>query len=226
MDIDIRVTELLASKICHDLVSPVSAINNGVELIQDIGGSVVDEAMKLIGDSGLKASRRLRLYRLAYGRAGNEGALTVRDVRAVVEQYLLDTKISLVWPQDVPDSSIEGTRGFLRTVLNLVVLGEESLAYGGVITLRSVEAAEGIKGGCRIEVVGRNAMLGPLIQEALSGETSVENLSPRSIQAYFTGRLAEQFYFKLSYDQSIPDRLDLFLSIQNDESCMQDVKVS
>lgn len=66
MQIDLRVLELLASKICHDLVSPVSAINNGVELIEDIGGSVVDEAMKLIGDSATNASRRLRLFRIAY----------------------------------------------------------------------------------------------------------------------------------------------------------------
>jgi len=69
----------------HDLISPVSAINNGVELIEDIGGSVVDEAMKLIGDSANLASRRLRLYRLAYGRAGSEEMLGLHDVRPLLK---------------------------------------------------------------------------------------------------------------------------------------------
>src|SRR5271154_5841604 len=99
MQIDMRVLELLASKLCHDLVSPVSAINNGVELIEDIGGSVVEEAMKLIGDSAQHASRRLRLFRLAYGRAGSEDNLGIRDVRPIATQYLAGGKTTLDWPE-------------------------------------------------------------------------------------------------------------------------------
>ena len=86
MQVDMRVLELLSSKICHDLVSPVSAINNGVELIDDIGGSVVDEAMKLIGDSAALASRRLRLFRMAYGRAGSDENLGIKDVKQVAKE--------------------------------------------------------------------------------------------------------------------------------------------
>jgi histidine phosphotransferase ChpT len=225
MQIDIRVMELLASKLCHDLVSPVSAINNGVELIEDIGGSVVDEAMKLISDSGTTAARRLRLYRLAYGRAGSEGSLSIKDVRQVAEQYLEKTKISLVWPEDLPNSCLGERRGFLKTLLNVIILAEESLAYGGVITLRGVKS-ENCKEGCRVEIVGRNASLNLKIQEAMEGSVSIEDLSPRSVQAYVTGRFAEQFCFKLSHDHSIPDRLDLMLALTDDESCMQSVKVS
>src|ERR1700691_6194195 len=99
MQIDLRVLELLASKLCHDLVSPVSAINNGVELIEDIGGAVVEEAMKLIGDSAQHASRRLRLFRVAYGRAGSEENIGVKDVRQIAEQYAAGGKITLAWPE-------------------------------------------------------------------------------------------------------------------------------
>src|SRR5580658_5983515 len=106
MQIDLRVLELLASKLCHDLVSPVSAINNGVELIEDIGGSVVDEAMKLIGDSAGHAARRLRLFRIAYGRAGSEENLGVKDVRQIAEQYLAGGKVNLAWPEDQPVETI------------------------------------------------------------------------------------------------------------------------
>jgi histidine phosphotransferase ChpT len=226
MQIDIRVMELLTSKLCHDLVSPVSAINNGVELIEDIGGSVVEEAMKLINDSGATAARRLRLYRLAYGRAGSEGSLSIKDVRQVAEQYLANTKISLVWPENLLDPDLGEHRGFLKVILNLIVLAEESLAYGGVVTLRDVKGTGDGEGGCRLEIVGRNASLSLKIQEALEGSVPVEELSPRSIQAYVTGRFAEQFGFKLSHDHSIPDRLDLLLALIKDEACMQSVKVS
>ncbi|MFA5041676.1 MAG: histidine phosphotransferase family protein [Bdellovibrionales bacterium] len=225
MQIDIRVMELLASKLCHDLVSPVSAINNGVELIEDIGGTVIAEAIKLISDSGSTAARRLRLYRLAYGRAGSENSLGFRDVRQIAEQYLEKTKISLVWPEDLSESSLNECRGFLKTLLNVIVLAEESLAYGGVITLRKVKLEDG-KEGCRAEVVGRNASLNLKLQEALEGSVSIDELSTRSVQAYVTGRFAEQFHLKLSHDHSIPDRLDLLLALTDDESCMQTVKVS
>lgn len=226
MQIDMRVMELLISKLCHDLVSPVSAINNGVELIQDIGGSVVEEAMKLINDSGATAARRLRLYRLAYGRAGSEENLSIKDVRQVAEQYLANTKISLVWPENLLTPSIAEHRGFLKIVLNLVVLAEETLAYGGVVTLRDIQAPGGGAGGCRLEIVGRNASLSSIMQGALEGTATIEEQSPRSIQAYVTGRYAEQFGFKLSYDQSIPDRLELSLALIKDEVRMQSVKVS
>lgn len=207
MQIDMRVMELLASKLCHDLVSPVSAINNGVELIEDIGGSVVDEAMKLIGDSGQTASRRLRLYRMAYGRAGTDENLAVRDVRQVAEHYLLGGKITLTWPDGVPSEEVAIRRGFLKTVLNLIVLGEETLAYGGVISLRP----DG--GACRLEIVGRNAHLSLQLQEALEGTGAIEELTPRSIQAYVTGRFAAHFGFKIAHDHAIPDRLDLILTV-------------
>jgi len=209
MQIDMRVMELLASKLCHDLVSPVSAINNGVELIQDIGGSVVPEAMKLIGDSGTKASHRLRLYRLAYGRAGSESNLGVKDVRQVAEQYLSDTKISFTWPEKTAFESLVETRGFFKVVLNLVLLAEEALAYGGAVALHDLSPAGA---GCRLEVTGRNAGVNASLQAAIEGSLSTDELSPRNIQSYLVARFSEQFGFKLTQNQTLPDGFELLLT--------------
>lgn len=209
MQIDMRAMELLSSKICHDLVSPVSAINNGVELIDDIGGSVIGEALKLIGDSAGHAARRLRLFRMAYGRAGSEVALTVKDVKAVAEQYMTGGKIVLHWPDGAPGMNLAERKGLLKVLLNLTLVAEESLAYGGAITLRADLSLD--KDSCRLEVVGRGAHLSPAAQAALDGTAAIEDLSPRTIQAYVTGRFAEQFGYKLNVDQSAPDRLDLTL---------------
>lgn len=209
MQIDLRVLELLSSKLCHDLVSPVSAISNGVELIEDIGGSVVDEAMKLIGDSAAHASRRLKLFRMAYGRAGSEESLPVRDVRQIAEQYMAGGKVTLNWPEDQPQVSVASQPGYLKTMLNLVIFSEEMLAYGGVVSLRAV--SEGTYQGCRFEIVGRSAQMAEPIRLAFEGNVTVEELTPRSIQAYITGKFAAHFNLKLKFDQSIPDRLDFSL---------------
>lgn len=216
MELDFRVLELLMSKVCHDLVSPVSAINNGVELIEDIGGSVVDEAMKLIGDSAAHASRRLRLFRVAYGRAGSEENLPLRDVRQIAEQYLSVGKVALRWPDDQPAEALALHRGFLKTALNLVILSEELLAYGGTVTLRRATESEQV--GCTFEIIGRNAQLAPNYQAALDGTAAVEELTPRTIQAYVTGRLIENFGLKLTHDQSVADRLELKLFVAASQS--------
>jgi histidine phosphotransferase ChpT len=213
MQIDMRVMELLASKICHDLVSPVSAINNGVELIEDIGGSVVDEAMKLIGDSATNASRRLRLFRMAYGRAGSEDNIAVKDVRHTAEQYLLGGKTLLHWGEGEPHLALTEHKGFLKTVLNIIILSEEVLAYGGVITLRSV--AENPETACRFEIVGRNAQLNDSFNAALYGTVAIEDLTPRTIQAYVVGRMMEQFGLSISHDNTLADRLDLTLMVKS-----------
>jgi histidine phosphotransferase ChpT len=133
-------------------------------------------------------------------------------VRQVAEQYLSVGKITLAWPEGIPSATLADQRGFLKVVLNLVVLAEECLAYGGAITLRDIsDDSGGI--GCRFEVVGRNASLSPQLQEALTGTVPVDQLTPRSIQAYLTGRFAEHFSLKLAYDHSIPDRLDMSLTL-------------
>src|ERR1700683_3650474 len=71
--VDFRVLELLCGRLCHELVSPVGAINNGVELLDDDDPDFVKEAIGLIGQSARKAGQRLQFYRFAYGTSGAGG---------------------------------------------------------------------------------------------------------------------------------------------------------
>lgn len=215
MQIDLRVLELLSSKICHDLISPVSAINNGVELIEDIGDAVVDEAMKLIADSASVSSRRLKLFRIAYGRAGSEESLPVKDVRLVAAQYFETGKIKLNWPETLSLGALSERRGALKTLINMLLVAEEVLAYGGAIALRRIEADGTL--GCRLEIVGKSAQLSPSFAEALSGITPVEDLTPRTIQSYMTGRFASTFSLSILPSSPCPDQLDLALLAQVSE---------
>jgi histidine phosphotransferase ChpT len=211
MQIDIRALELLSSKLCHDLISPVSAINNGVELIEDIGGSVVEEAMKLIGDSSDLASKKLRLYRLAYGRSGSEANLEVKDVRQVMEAYFSGGKITLDWPEEVRREELGSCRGSLKVLINIFVLAEEVLAYGGAITLRKLEDDTGH--GVDVEVTGRAAQLSETMQAALESTVGVDALTPRTIQAYMTGQFANYFGLKTGFVNTDPERLNFLLYI-------------
>ncbi len=216
MQIDLRVVELLSSKLCHDLISPVSAINNGVELIEDIGGSVVEEAMKLIGDSAALGAKRLRLYRLAYGRAGSEENLGVKDVRPVIEAYFTGGKIVLNWPEETLREEIASTRGAMKTLINLMIFGEEILAYGGAIALKASDEGNDVK-SLKIEVSGRAAQLNDGLKAALEGSTPVEELTPRTVQAYITGRFAEHFDLKIQHIEPAQDTLEFILPLPRSE---------
>jgi histidine phosphotransferase ChpT len=195
MQLDISIVELLSSKLCHDLVSPVSAVNNGVELMED-GGDVAGEALKLIASSADQAARRLRLFRMAYGRAGSEASLTVPDMRSVAESYMSGGKISLAWPVDQPGSIAVGRKGVLKTLLNALMLAEEALIYGGLIRIEALQ--DGGKHGCRVLATGRGAALTPAHLSALALETPLDELAPKTVQAYVTGSFAKHYGVKIT----------------------------
>src|SRR6476620_5631585 len=69
VSVDLRVLELLTARLVHELVSPIGAINNGVELLGEVDPDFVRDAVELIGQSGRRAGKRLQFYRFAYGTA-------------------------------------------------------------------------------------------------------------------------------------------------------------
>jgi histidine phosphotransferase ChpT len=74
IDVDLRVFELLASRLCHDLISPVGAIKSGLELFIEFGDDPDGETMALINNSATQASEKLQCFRLAYEQAGSQRA--------------------------------------------------------------------------------------------------------------------------------------------------------
>ncbi|WP_328702836.1 histidine phosphotransferase family protein [Arenibaculum pallidiluteum] len=203
--LDIRVLELLCSRLCHELVSPVGAVNNGVELIEEMGADMADEAMGLIAHSAQQAARRLQVLRLAYGAAGTD-ASSFGEVRTAAANYLSGSKIALEWPAGVLDDALAGHRGFAKVLLNLIIMGEDALAYGGTLAL------VGSGGTVTVSARGRAAALKPDIRTAFDGACAPGDLSPRTVHAYATGRFAENYGLSIAPSET-PDRLDLQLSI-------------
>jgi histidine phosphotransferase ChpT len=200
---DIRVVELLCSRLCHELVSPVGAINNGVELMEEMGDEMGEEAMRLIAHSAQVTARRLQVLRLAYGAAGTE-ASSFAEVRTAASNYLADTKITLDWPAGAVDDTFAGSRGTAKVLLNLIVLAEESLAYGGRLAL------SGSASSVTVSAIGRAAALKPEIQAAFAGGVEPAALSPRSVHAYATRRFADHYGLSVEAAETT-ERLDLTL---------------
>jgi histidine phosphotransferase ChpT len=187
VQVELRVLELMASKICHDLISPVGAIGNGLELMEDDDGDTAKEALQLSQNCVRRASALLELFRMSYGTAGSDTGLGWDAAKALATAFLTGTKMSLNWQALPPGVALPP--GATKLLLNLVVLGTEMLPRGGQI---AVGAAAG-PGGMALKAVaaGQDARISDEITAVLKGAVTVPALSAKTVHGYFSQRLAE-----------------------------------
>ncbi|MGB1548648.1 MAG: histidine phosphotransferase family protein [Alphaproteobacteria bacterium] len=193
---EVRLVELLCSRLCHDLVSPIGAIHNGLELLAQEEGDMEEEIISLLSKSSDEASRRLRFFRVAFGQAGGSAEmLSFTEGRALLDGFLKGGRISLDWTEKV-EPSAPIARGSVKLLLNMALLASETLPYGGGLAV--VPSCH--SGGTRLEVVahGEKAAFKDGLAEALQREMPVEDLNPRNVLAYFLAFLANRFDFALS----------------------------
>ena len=93
--VDLRVIELLASRLCHDLISPIGAVSNGLELLEDEDSGMADDALELSIKSVRRASNILQAVRVAVGAAGSQASVRLADVRSLASGVLEGGKIRL-----------------------------------------------------------------------------------------------------------------------------------
>lgn len=205
-----RVVELVASRICHDLVSPVGAISNGVELMQEMGPEAGDEAITLVSTSALQASIRLKTFRLAYGAAGTDKNIGWRDVKDAFTGWITSGHVQAEFEQGLDVKFSMAPRGFFKCVLNLMIFAEECNRGEGKVF---VSALEGDAKGIKVVATGKQVGFRDGAEAALKGTTAPDDLDPRSVHAYVTGKFAEHFGFMLGH-QMQPDfgRLELKIS--------------
>lgn len=203
VQIDLRVAELLASRLCHDLVGPIGAVNNGMELIEDEDPGMIGEALKLTASSAKQAANTLQFFRLAYGMAGGQAGGDLSELRDLVSGFLGSGKVTLDWsvqtdPAGAPD-------GLGKLVLNLIALATEGLPKGGGLSV-----AVGAGGGgldVSVTAAGPGAKLREETAPALRPDVAVGDLTPRNVQGYFTRILARRGGGDLTIDTAQPERL-------------------
>lgn len=199
--IDLRVLELTCSRLCHDLISPITAVNNGMELLTDSPPDIMDEIKGLLTTSAAEASRRLQFYRIAYGLGGGESAPTSLDEAGRLAHGLLEGgKVELSWPNRAGVGEIG--KPAIKVLLNTLLLALDALPRGGRVTVQTETAAE-----TRMEVLaeGSGARITDELETAMSAEADVMALTPRSVQPYLTRRLLDALGGRLEVDHSRPD---------------------
>jgi len=183
---------LLCSRVCHDVISPVGAINNGLELL-DEGGADAD-AMDLIRTSALNASVRLKFARLAFGASGSVGASidTGEAERAAKDFAAAEKKTEVTWTG--PRAIVAKNR--VKLLLNLFLVAYSSIPRGGSIeiTLENPEYDAKFK----LVAKGKLMRMPPKFVEIASGQIE-EAVDAHSIQPYYAVLLAEECGMQLGH---------------------------
>lgn len=183
---------LLCSRVCHDVISPVGAINNGLELL-DEGGADAD-AMDLIRTSALNASVRLKFARLAFGASGSVGASidTGEAEKAAKDFAAAEKKTEVTW--NGPRAIIAKNR--VKLLLNLFLVAYGSIPRGGSLEI-TVDNPE-VDPRFTIVAKGRMMRVPSKFAEICKGELQ-EAIDAHSIQPYYTVLMAEESGMEISY---------------------------
>ena len=177
---------LLCSRVCHDLISPVGAIVNGLEVLEEENDEATKEfALDLIKKSARTASAKLQFCRIAFGAAGSAGAqIDLGDAETIARGFLEDEKTKLAW--NLPRALSPKNR--VKLLLNMLVIAGQAIPRGGRISVDPVGSAESM--GFKVTAVGTNAKVPPAVPALLTGEGSGEGLDAHRIQPFYAGLLA------------------------------------
>lgn len=177
---------LLCSRVCHDLISPVGAIMNGLEVMEEDKDEETSQfAMDLIKKSARTASAKLQFCRLAFGAAGSAGAqIDTGDAEKVVRALLEDDKTKIAW--NVPRALLPKNR--VKLLLNMLLLAAQAIPRGGQLTVEP--AGEGESTGYRVSASGLNARVPNAVPALLAADSAVQAVDAHAVQPFYTGLLA------------------------------------
>jgi histidine phosphotransferase ChpT len=182
---DLELAALISSRICHDVISPVGAIANGLEMLgEEQDESMREQTVDLIRKSARQASAKLQFARLAFGAAGSAGAeIDLRDAERVARDFVQGGKHALSWqgpPVTLPKNKV-------KLLLNLLALGVVALPRGGTVNVEI--KGEGAQVAFRVLAQGEPARLSEQVTGLLAGANGMV-LDAHSIQPYYAGRVA------------------------------------
>ena len=186
---------LLVSRVCHDLISPVAAISNGLEILADEqDANMRAHAMKLIEHSVGQAKARLLFARLAFGAMGSAGAeVDLLEVGQVAAEFFKTGKAKLDWQMP----AIQINKEIVRVVLNLAALGADCIPRGGSLVVKGEQLKHVFV--TTITAKGLKANLAPDIKEGLAMEIPEEDLTGRTVAPFVTALLAKKIGGDIKY---------------------------
>jgi len=197
-----KTLELLSSKICHDLISPIGAINNGLEILEDMGPDAGEDVIGLISYSAQQASAKLQAYRLAYGAGSKETDVKPEDVHKALQDFIEgEQKFTQDWDPHGAMLDQERPEAYGKMLTAAALLGLESLPKGGAVKIEPGSS----EGHTLITGIGEDAGPRPQAEPALNGDISPADMEPRLVHPYITGLLARHYGYSLSFTEDGPD---------------------
>ena len=185
----VDLASLLCSRLCHDLMSPVGALNNGIELLADEQDpDMREKCLELLADSARASANKLKFFRLAFGAAGGFGEeIDTAEAQAALEGVFgPERRIELGWV--VSEGKLP--KGAVKLLLNLALLAGDALVRGGRLDV-GAEARDGV-----IELViradGPRILLDPALRETLAKGANGGAVEPRAAGAWLAHNLAAE----------------------------------
>jgi histidine phosphotransferase ChpT len=188
---DLDLAALLCSRVCHDVISPVGAIANGLELIDDpeMDPETKETALEMVRSSARTASAKLKFCRIAFGAAGSAGALIdMGEAGEIAKAFVGSEKVKLEWQaprENRPKQQV-------KLVLNMLLMAMAGIPRGGLVTV----SVEGDTFSAR--AVGDRAKVPEAIGQVLDGTIDLATLDARLVQPYYAKQLAQSAGLNLS----------------------------
>lgn len=184
----VDLASLLCSRLCHDLMSPVGALNNGIELLGDeTDPEMREKCLELLADSARATANKLKFFRLAFGAGGGFAEdIDTAEARATLEGLFgAEGKVELGWVV----GSDKLPKGAIKLLLNLALLAGDALVRGGRLDVGAERTDGEIELAVRAE--GPRILLDPVLRDTLAtgGGESVE---PRAAGAWLAHSLAAE----------------------------------
>ena len=177
----VEFASLLCSRLCHDLLSPVGALNNGLELLADEHDPEMRQrCLDLLNESARASANKLKFFRLAFGAAGGFGeTVDTREARAAIEGLFGDAgKVTIGWM--IEEGALP--KPAVKVLLNLALIAGDALVRGGQLDIGAEENAGKVEIVVRAE--GPRLVLDQELRTTLLGELGEEAVTPRGAAAY------------------------------------------
>ena len=183
----LELAALLCSRLCHDMLSPVGALSNGLELLADEKDSDMrGRIVELLEQSAKTSADKLKFFRLAFGAAGGFGEMVpVDEARSVIDALVGNNgRIEARW-------AVEGAlpKPAIKTLLNFALIGIEALVRGGTLDL-GAELREG-ESEIVVRATGPRLAFDPLVGKALQDTLGAGELSSKTAPAAMLRQLAQ-----------------------------------
>ncbi len=210
--IDIGILELLASKICHDLISPIGAVNNGIEFMAEMGEDAGDEVTDLIAFSANQASSKLKAYRMAYGAGGSDDSIRPEEVFNTIQDIIgAEEKIKQEWDAYGPLGFEDRPKAYCKMLMCAMILAMDCLPKGGKITVTAGQGEQSI-----ITASGENAGVRQLSGSALMLTMPRVTLEPKYVHAYITGLLGKNYGYSFALNDDTDGEVKIIMNLPSE----------